>query len=301
MSVSLVTLSNYLYKDSRQRLIDSAISHGIDSVKSLDFEDVKKSDFYQKNENVLSNEKYMGYWLWKPYIILDAIERLNDNDILIYIDAGVEIIDSLESIIEECRINSDIIVCGNANDLNNAWTKRDCFVLMGCDSERFWHASHCDASFLMFKKTPTSISFLQQWLGYGTNINIISDLPNVCGLPNLPEYVDHRYDQSILSILAEKFQLPLYRVASQFGNHYKSHPFRMKGEFNCVNQMNQKQLDYYYFLPYYNSPYGQLLNHHRKRNVINKEQEVEQVKIQNNYFFLRVLRFVKRKIGHLVK
>lgn len=292
MNIQLITLSNDLYKESREKLVQSAYAFGIENVVSYDFEYVKQSSFYKQNEIILSNKKFMGYWLWKPFIISESINKLDENDILIYIDAGSEIISSLAPLIEICNNESDIIVCGNANDLNIAWTKRDCFVFMECDTERYWYSSHCDASFMMFRKTSRSLEFIAQWLAYGTNPNIITNLPNASGLPNLPEYIDHRYDQSILSILAEKFEIPLRRVPSQFGNHYKIHSFRISDEFNCINQSNQQQLNYYYFLPYYNSLYGQILNHHRKKSL-KIETFTPEVPHLKNAFYVRGIVYAK--------
>jgi hypothetical protein len=267
MKVALTTLSNHLYSESRALLCSSALLNGIEEVYDYDFEDIRSTSFFSKNVDILSNTKFMGYWLWKPYIILEVLKKLSKGDILLYIDAGIKVIDVLNPVIDICKNHSDIVVCGNGNDINASWTKRDCFTLMECDSERFWYAPHCDASFMVFKHTSKSLDFLNQWLAYGSNKNIISDSANICGLENRPEYVDHRYDQSILSVLAEKFELDIYRTPSQFGNHYKMRKYRVDGEFNCVNQMNQSILPHYHFLPYHNSPYGQLLNHHRTRNI----------------------------------
>jgi hypothetical protein len=65
--------------------------------------------------------------------------------------------------------------------------------------------------------------------------------------------------------LAAINNIEFHRIPSQFGNHYKIPEFRIKKEFNCVNQLKQKQVSYYAQTPFYNSPYAQLLNHHRSR------------------------------------
>jgi len=208
----------------------------------------------------------MGYWLWKPLIIAEQLKLLAEGDVLIYIDAGAEIIADLEPLIELCATSEPVLLFGNATDTNVAWTKRDSFVLMDCDTEEYWQGPHCDASVSLFRKCERATHFVTEWLRYGSNANILTDLPTSMGLPDLPGYRDHRYDQSILSLLAQKFKINLYRVPSQFGNHYKMYDFRVPGEFNCVNQWNQQPVAYYSVLPYYNSFYGQLLNHHRTKS-----------------------------------
>ena len=99
---------------------------------------------------------------------------------------------------------------------------------------------------------------------FGTNENIISDLPNVYG-ENSFDYIDHRWDQSILSLLAYKRNIELYRMPTQFGNHYKLPAYRVNGEINCVNQLDRIPTIDYSNEPYENSCYFQLLNHHRDK------------------------------------
>ncbi len=266
--IELTTLSNTLYAASRKRLVESAYRYGISLVRDYDFEDIKLHPHYLANKDIFDNAKFMGYWLWKPLIIAEQLKLLAEGDVLIYIDAGAEIIADLEPLIKLCATEEPVLLFGNATDTNAAWTKRDSFVLMDCDTEEFWQGPHCDASISLFRKCERATHFVAEWLRYGSNANILTDLPNSMALPNLAGYRDHRYDQSILSLLAQKFKINLYRVPSQFGNHYKMYDYRVPGEFNCVSQWNQQQVSYYSALPYYNSFYGQLLNHHRTKSGV---------------------------------
>ena len=110
--------------------------------------------------------------------------------------------------------------------------------------------------------------FVEEWLSFCRDPRIITDIPNTMGKKNSWRFIEHRRDQSVLSLLAWKHQLSLYRMPSQFGNHYKAPPFRITGEFNCESQKKLKQLRYYYSKPYFNSPYGQLLDQHRSKKYI---------------------------------
>lgn len=263
MAIALTNLSDKLYKKSRKRLNFSAKKNGIKSIFSYDIDDIKETDFYKKNTEIFATPKGIGYWLWKPYIILKSLEKMRDNDIIIYADCGIEILHSLNPLISLLD-KQDIILFANSNFHNTLWTKRDCFVLMDCDEEKYWNGQHCDAAFCLFKKTEFTINFLKKWICFGENINIISDLPNICGKENFNDFIEHRRDQSILSLLAIKYNIKLHRMPTQFGNHYKFTSLRINGEFNCLNQANQVQLNYY-SKESINSPYPQLLNHHREK------------------------------------
>ena len=266
MPVVLTNLSNRLYSESRARLNASAERHGIDSIRSYDWEDLRPTDFYRDNRLILDEPAGMGYWLWKPYIIQQALAGVADGDIVVYADSGLEIIASLEPLLTICREENPVLLFGNGDFSNDQWTKRDCFILMNCDQETYWKAPQCDAAFCLFRRCEASIRFVDEWLGYCRDARILTDVPNTGGRRNLPAFIQHRRDQSVLSLLAQKYRLPLFRMPTQFGNHYKTHPFRMEGEFNCVNQYRQEQVDHYALIPYYNSPYFQLLDHHRGQN-----------------------------------
>lgn len=269
MKLVLTNLSNQLFNDSRIRLNESAQKYGIEEINSYCFDDLKKTSFFKRNREILEQPKGIGYWLWKPYIIFEAMKKLEENDVVIYSDCGIEIVASIEPLIQLTK-QQPIVLFGNSNFINLQWTKRDCFVYMDCDSEVYWHSPHCDAAFALFKKCDLSIDFLNDWLTYGSNKYIITDLPNSSGKANIEGFIDHRWDQSILSLLAQRYKLHLFRMPSQFGNHYKMPEFRVENEFNCVNQMNQEQVKYYAQLPYFNSTYTQILNHHRSRKNVDE-------------------------------
>jgi hypothetical protein len=267
MRVVFVTLSNAAYVNSRLLLNESAAKFGIPDIRSYDFEEIKTAQFYHDNRAILDQRKGMGHWLWKPFIISEALNSLSDGDLVIYIDAGARIIDRLDPLLALCNEQQPVLLFGNGNHTNSMWTKRDAFVLMDCDSEYYWRGLPCDAACCVFRKGPVALRFLQDWLKYGCDERIITHIPNTCGKKNLPDFIEHRHDQSILSLLAQKYRLPLFRMPTQYGNHYKMHPYRVENEFNRPNQLSTLQVSWYAAIPYYNSPYPQLLDHHRTPNV----------------------------------
>lgn len=136
---------------------------------------------------------------------------------------------------------------------------------MSCDNKTYWYGVQCDAAFGLFRKSDFTLDFLNLWLTNCKDERILMDIANTCGRPNLPGFIEHRWDQSVLSLLAEKQRITFFRMPSQFGNHYKDPLFRVAGEFNCVNQYDQRQVKFYAEGSFSNSPYFQLLNHHRSQ------------------------------------
>jgi len=79
--------------------------------------------------------------------------------------------------------------------------KRDCFVLTGTDAPACHGALQLDASVLLLRNTPANREFIATWLAYCGDARVLTDMPNQCGLPDLPGFVEHRHDQAILSVL----------------------------------------------------------------------------------------------------
>ena len=292
MRIVLTNLSNKLFENSRFRLNESARKFGITDIRSYDFDELKSTAFYRDNREIFELPKGIGYWLWKPYIIMETMKTLSDGDIVIYSDCGIEIENKLETLISVCSEVQPVLLFGNGNFTNSKWTKRDCFILMDCDNELFWKGAHCDAAFSLFKKNGMVLQFLSEWLEYARDKRILTDLKNTCGKNNLPDFTEHRWDQSILSLLAQKYRVPFYRMPTQFGNHYKSYPYRRENEFNCINQYKSVPVNFYAIIPYYNSDYPQLLNHHRTKGNQNPAK---------NSSFYRAKRITGKMMNYLKK
>ena len=253
---------------SQQRLAASAIHRGVSRVKSFGPKDLRGSEFFRRNEAILRQPKGAGYWLWKPYLIQRTLAEMKNDDVLIYSDAGIEILSDLSPLIELCRdVGAPLIfnnpaepgdITPDGRNPNRVWTKRDCFVLMKRDHTRYHESEQVYASFNLWMKNESSLQLVNDWLTYCERPEILTDQPNTCGLPDLPGFRLHRHDQSVLSLLVEDAGIHLYRNPSQFGNHLKPERHRIEREWRQG--------------PYANaiddaSDYPTLLNHHRERKV----------------------------------
>jgi hypothetical protein len=124
---------------------------------------------------------------------------------------------------------------------------------MGQDNDEARNAYMIDASIMLFKKTSSNVALVEEWLEFCTNRQLISWDPNQSGMLNPEGFLFHIYDQSILSLLAHKYQAPLFRCPSQYGNHLKYPEHRDEREF-CLLPYNA---------PHVNSYYPTITWHHR--------------------------------------
>lgn len=206
----LVSFATAAYRNSQLAIADSAlIVGGISRVDMWNPERLKETDFYQQYSSLLDQQRGAGYWVWKPYIILRALNEASDQEFVVYWDCreNCQFKQNITPLLQWCEEHNDGILPGAYIPFwgkNKLWTKRDAFVYMGCDSAKFWNHCQVQASFSVWQKNEKSVSFLEKWLYYCVDSKIVSDMPNTSGLPNFPQFIDHRHDQSVLTNLVIK-------------------------------------------------------------------------------------------------
>ena len=198
---------------------------GADKVIEYGPEDIDE-DFRRRNQEILNAPRGGGYYLWKPYVYRKAYDELGEGDYLIYIDSGAVYVNKIQYLID-CMEQQNVpvmIFSLEQERIEKCNTKRDAFVLIGCDERKYTDTPQSIGGYFVCKKAPEVEAFLDEVLQYAQDIRIISDKPNVMGLPNYKEFTDHRHDQSVISLVSKKHGLMRFRDPSQFGemNHYEA-------------------------------------------------------------------------------
>lgn len=205
MKWNLVTFADDKFSNRQKYLEDYAKSLGM-GVCSYTYDWFKDTDFYEEHKHILVDKTGLGYFLWKSYIINDAINKMNDGELLFYSDVGdtfhSDLIPFVEEVIED---DPCLFVVGNA--INKDFTRRDCFFYMDCDEDDYWDSNQLEAGMSFWRVCDRSKEIVSEYLNYACDRRIISDDPNVCGKDNFPSFREHRWDQSILTNLAVKYGL----------------------------------------------------------------------------------------------
>jgi len=229
MIVVLVSYASAGYRPSQQRLVASATGHGIDRCVSFSPSVLLKSGYRFRHSHILGQPRGAGCWLWKPYVILKTLRELDDGDVVVYLDVDNLILEHLSPLVELAR-QHPVLLFANHGQVNRLWTKRDCFVLMGCDTPEYYEAEQVDAAQIVVLNTSHARDFVERWLRWCEDPRVLTDQANTCGLPNLEGFIEHRFDQSVLSLLAKQQGVKTFRSPTQYGNHLKLPAFRVPGE-----------------------------------------------------------------------
>lgn len=167
---------------------------------------IKDSEFWGVNGEFMSKHcRGFGYWLWKPYIIYKTLQSLNDDDILVYADAGCTI-----NISGSKRFEEYIQL------LNDSPFGLVCFQLGGCQEKVytknavFQHFQPTEsqiesdqimATVCLIRKTSFSKALVQEWFLTSSMHHLINDERG----NEKSEFKDHRHDQSIFSMTVKKY------------------------------------------------------------------------------------------------
>ena len=107
----------------------------------------------------------------------------------------------LPDFVEETLDEDDLSLLLLGNNINGQYTKRDCFIKMGCDDSDYHESNQLEAGFMIWRVREDSIKIVEEWLQYCTDIDLINNAPSTLA-EELNTFKEHRNDQSILTNLA---------------------------------------------------------------------------------------------------
>lgn len=213
------------YHEAVNRLRRQGLEFGIfNEIFAYTEEDLKiDSSFWNLHSNfILNNKRGYGYWIWKPYLIRKTLERLNNGDLLLYLDCGCEINcngrEKFNELIE--KVNSKLIIGTETWSNDCTFTKSDLSNFYKLDVKTL-KIKHMQAGVLLMKKTPKIMEAINEWYLLCNNYHFIDDSPS--RIKNYPGFVEHRHDQSCFNMVMKKHKLINYDIGpAEWGNGYHS-------------------------------------------------------------------------------
>lgn len=173
------------------------------------------------------SKKGGGYWLWKPFIIQKVLNEIQNNDIVVYSDAGNELFisEKWQQYFDLLKIHSSIFFQYkenfdygwkkfNASYSNSAqikcWTKASTIIHFKSlfESDLEWlEKSKIMAGLIFIKKDSDSLRLINEWLQTMLYFpELICDVMEYEKNSQHLYFSQHRHDQSILSILVRYFE-----------------------------------------------------------------------------------------------
>jgi hypothetical protein len=158
--------------------------------------------------SVLNESRGGGYWVWKSYIINDMLSKLNEDDILLYADAGCVLqpkgVPRLKEYFEMISKASGKSIIGMRLPFpEQKWTSSAIFEHFGLTPEdERWTTNQLLGGVSMYRKCKESLEFVSAWLKMAKeHPRLFTDENNEESKVKNPGFTQNRHDQSIFSIL----------------------------------------------------------------------------------------------------
>ncbi len=270
-----ITYGDEKYQRAKKLNCKTAKRYGADKVIAYGPEDIEES-FKNKNALIWNKLRGGGYWIWKPYIMLKTLKNLKKEDYLIYSDAGTIYVNKVSELIKCMEKEKEDIMVFSLSSKEREWTKRDAFILLGCDEPAFTDTAQILGGYVVLKKTEFVEKFLNEWLFWLQDARAVTDQPNCLGKDNYSEFIEHRHDQSIFSLLCKKYGVEPFRDPSQFGERKDKYAEEIcqrseypqivfshrRGDMKSLFQLKYEKQRWYKFLTW--EYYRKLMDKYRK-------------------------------------
>jgi hypothetical protein len=204
--------------NARNRLMRQAIKSGyFHNVEGHSLQDLTDDLTAGDTQFIDRNQKEFGFCLFKPHSIRKYLSDNPEIDLVVYLDAGSEINERKESkevfekYVEEVK-NSGYLGFQLDNP-EKIWTKSDLFKLLNTSLED-QNSGQIAGGHLLFTRE-FALNHCHNWLDImrRDNYHFLDNSPSI--QPESDDFISHRYDQSISSLLLKKEGTSSFRIASE--------------------------------------------------------------------------------------
>ncbi len=214
--VCAINYADERYRKTQKFNSKMAKKHGADKVIEYTEHDLSE-EFKEKNKEIFRYSRGGGYWIWKPWIIKHTLKELEDEDYLVYTDAGSAFVRPIQLLIDVMKEQKTDIMAFCNDQLEIKYSKRDALILMDCDKNDILYSSQICGGYIIVKKTRWTEKIIDEFLCYAEDRRIVTDEENVMGMKNYPEFIENRHDQTVWSLLCKKNGIKPFRDPSEWG------------------------------------------------------------------------------------
>ncbi len=161
-----------------------------------------------------------GFFIWKPVVILEALAGLGPSDILVYSDIGstwqVAGRERFREYLEICRQSPWGMLSFANTHTENLWTKADLAVRLNVlDDYNVMATTQLSAGLIVLRNDSSNRDLVQEWADIAIEEAYHYSDNSPSSTQNHPEFHEHRWDQSIYSLLAKMRGASVTHYAAQ--------------------------------------------------------------------------------------
>jgi hypothetical protein len=203
------------YQKEAERLMESAKLCGFKTI-IYDNDFILNLPYYEDHKDVLTKISF-GF-AFKAICLYETMKKVNDGDMVFFVDSNHVIEKNPQPFIDFAIRNGAFIQDHIwVKYYNKDWGRRDTFVNMGLDEERYWNSLQMQANIVGFCKNEKTMNFVTEWKDYSLDYKVMFGENKY---PNFPSFREHRHDQEIYSLLVEKYSFPYFNRTENVWGEY---------------------------------------------------------------------------------
>lgn len=220
--VFLTFSSSDLYRSLERIKREATAMELYDAIYTWTEQDLNPLFLNSAGKHLQPGSRGFGYWAWKPQILLQLLEQLQEGDLLQYTDTGCRLNRKGRNRLLQYFTLAEEAPCGILAFQNKVpepplpwdgrplpeyrdfmWTKGDLIDYFGVRHRQdILESPTIGAGIIFIRKCDASVTLIRKWLQtILDDFSLIDDTPSKA--PNLPGFIEHRHDQSIFSLLCK--------------------------------------------------------------------------------------------------
>lgn len=223
--IIFLSFGSQKFYNSLKRIKEEAESFYIfDHILIYNEYDLMKFDnfSFKHKDFVFNNNRGYGYWIWKSFLVKQVMKGMNENDILVYADSGCTLNKKgVKRLFEYFNIvnNSQFGILSfqlESHLVEKKYTKMDVFYNLNCLEDKYLNSIQLMATSFILRKCSHTEYLISEWYNNCCIYKYIDDTESI--LNNDTNFVEHRHDQSIFSLIRKKFGTEIIDDETWFGN-----------------------------------------------------------------------------------
>lgn len=215
--IHFITYGNHVFEKAKTRLANQAKDfYPFKTINPYGPEDLP-TDFTQQFKNILEMKRIGGYGIWRPIIIKQKLDEIEENEFLIYLDAGCHLnksgmnrFNEYINLLAESEFGiMSFQMSGNKGpgglEKEKCWTTKEIFnyFKVNPDSDIGNSGQYLDGILIM-RKNKHLIDLIDLWIKSVYDYPVMfTDYYNK--MPQHPEFKENRHEQSVFSILRKLY------------------------------------------------------------------------------------------------
>lgn len=202
MRTHLISFGDDKYTEQKKFLKKTAeISGFFDEIDIYSPDDID-DEFYSAFYAPLAYSRGGGYWIWKPYLIRKALDKIRNNDVLVYCDAGCMINregkDRFKDYLKLLKTSETGTLDFELPHKEFQYTKQEVFNHFHTPAEVIL-SNQLMATVIMLRKCKHTQMLVHKW--YETILTNVYLFTDEKVTRQHPGFIDHRHDQSVFSVI----------------------------------------------------------------------------------------------------